>query len=956
MRIDHAARVLCWIVLVAALGAATGHVHGQDRPSRVVVLDTTGYWRLHHALRPPVIALDDGRPITINGWLDRPTPAPAQGWRDVGFDDSAWLRGPARINAGTPYVAQLALRARFTVDDPDAVEDLRFTAVYHGGIVVYVNGREVARRHMPDGEIDATTLAEPYPREAFVDDEGGLLVEWDGSNRTSGDEDLRRLALRERAIEDVSIPAELLESGVNVLAIELHRAPYDAAVEELKLDDPGRRGSAYNLAFNTCEILHMQLSGASPEGLSREATRPRGLQVWNSDMLASDFDLDFAGPSERLYPLRIVGPRGGIVSGKVVVGSRQPIEGLAASLELPIGATRIRYGLVWGSEAGVWGPRYTYHDMNYSRYPRRPARFGALTERAPAVVPVREVEPSASSDLATPAQPEPVFGAVVPVWVTVDVPRDAPAGVHRAELRIEADGEAPLTVPVELVVADWTLPELEARATWAELIQVPDTTAVEYDLPLWSEAHWRMIARSFELIGETSSRVVHLPLICHTNHGTAESMVRWQRQPDGSWTHDLSILERYLDTAIEHMGRPELVVLQAWEIYQLHPERRRASSQNNQEERALEHIRSTTGGEGSGPVVTTVDRSGEVGTAALPHFDEPEGQALWADVFDKVLALLEERGLSEAAALGSLSDAWPNEAEVRALDELTGGLPWVSYSHMGVRDWRVYDIADVRYQATVTQNGYANDDPPLGSHHGWAGSSWPRNRGVPVAERLTHPGIFAENPRGGRGFDEWPASRLRHVGEFNITGDQRGIGRVGVDYWPAIRGRGGQRQARVAARYPQSSWRNQDLASSLLAPGPEGPVATPGFEAFREGLQESEARAVIEQALLDEAWRASLGEELVARCEAALVERTQLMLKSLGQMRLTGPPHWYVTVRYTYWHRAAGPIGHQWFLSSGWQHRSQSLFELAGEVARQSPYAPGDGPFDDSLRARSIQR
>ena len=42
-----------------------------------------------------------------------------------------------------------------------------------------------------------------------------------------------------------------------------------------------------------------------------------------------DFDLDFGDPSEPLRPVRIAGPRNGACSGKVVVGSNDPIEHLA---------------------------------------------------------------------------------------------------------------------------------------------------------------------------------------------------------------------------------------------------------------------------------------------------------------------------------------------------------------------------------------------------------------------------------------------------------------------------------------------------------------------------------------------------------------------------------------------------------------------------------------------------
>ncbi len=943
MRIRRVGSLLI-AVLVPAMFCVTVRRADADRDegggsgSRAVVLDTTGFWRIYHSLQAPVVDIDGGlQPVHIRDWLDRETPLPPEGWKATDFDDSTWLRGPARISIRTPYTRRIAMRALFTVDDPSAVSDLGFSADYYGGMAVYVNGREVVRRHVPDGPLGPETLADSYPREAFVNSEGELLeeAEWDRhrASLTSGEEDRRRLGLRRRRIEDVRVPRDALQSGTNVLAVEVFRAPYDAAIEELKHERPERRRNVYNLPFNTCEILHLQLSAASPDGISQEAVRPEGFQVWNSDVLAADFDMDFAGPSERLYPLRLSGPRGGIVSGKVVVGSTRPIEGLKATLTPEIPSARIRYAVPWGSQVGVWGPRFAMWDMNFSRYPRQPTYFGALLNDPPDTVPVSAPGTNPGSDLQTPNQPEPVFGAVAPVWVTVELPRDS-AGVREAELRIEADGEEPLSVPVELVTTDWELPGAEERRAWLELIQVPDTTALEYDLPLWSEEHWRMMEESFSLIGETSSRIVYLPLICHTNIGVEESMVRWIPQDDGTWEHDFSVLERYLDTAIDRMGTPEMVVLYVWELYQLDLDHAREEERADgayQEARAL---RSIDDRQVSGPVVTTDDGSGGSGTAELPFFYEPEGKAFWEPVFDELRAILEERGLFDAAVLGCASDVWPTREEVEALEELSGGMPWIKFAHWGVGSWQLHGTADVIYQATVCDQRHADDGPPLGSHHGWAGPSWPRSPGVPVAERLEEPGIFAHNDRAGRDYERMPPSRLRHVAEFEITGDQSGAGRLGADYWPLALRRD-RRRNRAADRFPQSSWRNQDLASSLLAPGPDGPVSTPGFEALREGYQEAEARIVIEAALLDESSRARLDEDLIRRCEELLVERTHLMLKGITQMRFTGPDRWHTTFNYHYWYGVHNPVGHQWFLGSGWRQRSEELFSTAAEVERQ---------------------
>ena len=914
-------------ILAAFASEGSADPNAASPAHRAVILDTTGFWRLHHTLRPPVIQMPDGlKPVLIRKWLDRPAPPPPANWHAVGFDDSTWLRGPARIVCRTPYLARACVRGYFEVTDAAKVADLALSVGYHGGVVVRVNGLEVGRAHLPAGELADDALAEPYPREAFVNSAGGLLIDWDMYKTKLTPERTRRLALRERSIEKLAIPPNVLRKGVNVLTIEIVRAPYDKAVEEKKDAKPGRKGCVYNLAFNTCELMRVQLSAVSGAGLVPQAPRPTGMQVWNSDVLASDFDLDFAGGAEPLYPIRIVGVRNGIFSGKVVVGSDKPIEGLRAAVgplesaagAIPASAVRLRYGIPWGSEWGVWGGRYTYWETHQSRYPRQPGLLGALAEKPMEAFPVRKKNPDRASDLNTPHQPDPVFGAVVPVWVTVRVPREAAPGDYRASLTISAKGQPPRAVPVELKVLDWTLPNTQDYRTWTEVIQVPDTSAVEYGAELWSERHWKMIERAMKLIGETSSRVLYMPLICSTNLGNAQSMIRWVAKGDEGFEYDFAVLDRYLDTAVKHMGPPKLIVLQVWDTYLMQQHKLRPSSSHDQEARSLQHLKALKAELGTGPVVTVLDRTtGKAENVTLPHYDDPRGKALWAPLFEKLLNRLAKRGLTKVLALGCMSDAWPNKDESRVFKELSGGLPWISHSHMGVPKWRLHDIADVIYQTTATQNKYANDDPPTGSHYGWK-----------------VPELFVEYARGSN-YLECPASRLKHTGEFNITGRQRGAGRIGADFWNAVKDKYGRRRGPVAARYPQSSWRNLDLLSSLLGPGLDGPVSTYRFEAFREGLQECEARIMIEQALTDPKLKARLGADMAKRCQEALVERTHYMLKSLGQLRLTGPAHWYVTVDYTYWHRAPGPVGHQWFVGSGWQARSEKLYSLAGEAARK---------------------
>jgi hypothetical protein len=141
-----------------------------------------------------------------------------------------------------------------------------------------------------------------------------------------------------------------------------------------------------------------------------------------------------------------------------------------------------------------------------------------------------------------------------------------------------------------------------------------------------------------------------------------------------------------------------------------------------------------------------------------------------------------------------------------------------------------------------------------------------------------------------------------------------------------IKDKSGNRTYRAYQRYPWSVWNNLEMCNSLLAPGPEGAVATAHFEQFREGVQHCEARVFIEQALADKLLRQKLGEELAKRCQAELDDRILSVLRGSSSYPTGG--------RLEFWeYGRSGEAGHAWFQSSGWRERNARLFALAGEVA-----------------------
>jgi hypothetical protein len=866
--------------------AATGEAPG------IIVLDTLSVWRMHAQLAPPVLQTGETARLSCR-WMSYETPSVAPDWVQPEFDDRFWHRGPLTLVPKTAILCRACLRGKFSVTDPAAVKGLRLSATYNGGIIVSVNGKEVHREHVGQDR-------------RLAEGPGGC----------------------QRKLVDCEIPAALLKEGMNVLGLEIVRAPYPEQGAETGQD-------VYNV--NTCELKQVQLTASGAAGLLPGAVRPQGMQVWPADPLAVDMDLDFGDPAEPLRPVTILGTRNGVFSGKLLVGSTQPIRSLKATAgdllgeggRIPAEAVRIRYGVPWGEQQPRENTRLNYL-LPYVKYSA--VQLNALAPEPPELVAPRPLTPAWYREKNLPETVTPVPGAVIPVWLTVKVPADIAAGKYTGTIKIEAQGQTPIEAPLEVRVADWTLPSTQDFRTWVDMIQCPDTLALEYHVPLWSERHWQMIAGSLRLIGETGSRTVYVPLIAHSNLGNEESMVRWVKKGD-RYEYDFSTMERYLDVAERNMGRPKLLVFVAWDVYML-PK----SSLENPHGYAfrvrshLEYLQQVGGRYGIGPMVT-VESAGADGKVARenvilpPHLDAAASKPLWQPLFEELRRRLEKRGMEKIAMLGLLHDTWATKQEVLFFQDITGGMPWAMQSHGGPAEGKLlYDIAPIAYQAVVWDVRFSDDGANehgrgkgiIDSFHGW-------NRKV----------LWSQFDRWSREGD--PCTRWRQQAEVCITGAQRGPGRLGAEYWKVIKDKKGKRTARAYERYPESDWRNLVIPEALMAPGPGGAVATNQMEALREGVEECEALIVVERALLDEGSKAKLGAELVSRCEQYLRARHMMLWLSLSNLQFyhTKPGSkngWETTCLARNWRAHPNVTGHNWFLSSGYQQRTAELFALAGEV------------------------
>ncbi len=789
----------------------------------------------------------------------RYTPPPPAGWREPDFDDSTWVRqcGPFYEDVYAP-VTTLCLRSRFTLKKPAA---LSLSVAFQGGAVAYLNGKELKRAHMPAGKISVETPAKDYPREAFIAPDGLLLGRKHGDPKKFAD----RFKMRTRRINALKIPASALRKGANVLAIEIHRAP---APEVMFTGKTRKKIDARRYCWwSRLSLEDVKLT--APAGVALTAPPPSagalGVRVHNP--LRKVFVDDSEDPVGTSAPIRICAARNGAFSGEIVVSSRAPIAGLKVSTtglqgpgEIPASNVLLRFAMPDGRGTGS-----------------RRGWFDSLESSAPERVPVGKK----------------AGAAVQPVWVTVNVPLGAKPGDYRGKLTVNAKGADPVEVPLHLKVIDWSLPNARDFTTHVGLIQSPDSVALQYGAKMWGAEHWKLLEKSFELLGQLGTDVVYIPLLRRTHFGNEHSMVRWMKGPDGALKPDFSIAGKYLDLAVKHLGKVPVVALYCWEPL-------RKADENPH-------------GPGAGErdiLISIIDpKTGKPEEGRGPEWGTPECRAFWKQAFQGMKGVLAKRGLEDSMMLGIFADFPPSKGAAADLAAAAANAKWMVQSHQVSPSIRGRPVG----YATTPRRGISGlEDPAVAGRraYGWTDS----------------PFIFVKCPRGE--LQSWsPLAAYHSYAERWIAAlgwrgkGSSGFGRIGADFWPVLKGERG-RAGDLVNRYPaESSWGTLTLGYqaplTILGPGRKGPVATVRSEMIRGGLQEAEARIFIEKALTDAAKRARLGKELAERCQAMLDERVRNIIRAAGRMEHHDAQDWL------------------WFVSSGWQTRSGELYSAAAQIAKK---------------------
>lgn len=172
----------------------------------------------------------------------------------------------------------------------------------------------------------------------------------------------------------------------------------------------------------------------------------------------------------------------------------------------------------------------------------------------PDSLPIYEV----ADALVSPVTSEAQAGAARPIWITLDVPRDATPGSYPALLVVEDLYRAttPDTLRLTVNVLDRTLPSPADQEFHLNMWQQPYAISRYYGVTPWSDEHFEAMRPYAQLLGRAGQKMVSAILIYEPwgeqSRDKFDPMIDTRLTADGKWKYDYTVFDRWVEFMAEN--------------------------------------------------------------------------------------------------------------------------------------------------------------------------------------------------------------------------------------------------------------------------------------------------------------------------------------------------------------------------------------------------------------------
>lgn len=143
---------------------------------------------------------------------------------------------------------------------------------------------------------------------------------------------------------------------------------------------------------------------------------------------------------------------------------------------------------------------------------------------------------------------------VRPVWLSIDVPQNAEAGVYTGTIEMQSE-KAKTALNIKLRVQEQTLPKPAQWKHRLDLWQNPWVVAWHNNLEPWSEDHKILLAKHLKLYADAGGKyittyAVHSPW-ADNSYMIEGAMMEWIKQKSGAWKFDYTLFDTYVELAMK---------------------------------------------------------------------------------------------------------------------------------------------------------------------------------------------------------------------------------------------------------------------------------------------------------------------------------------------------------------------------------------------------------------------
>ena len=141
--------------------------------------------------------------------------------------------------------------------------------------------------------------------------------------------------------------------------------------------------------------------------------------------------------------------------------------------------------------------------------------------------------------------------SVRPIWITVDVPHCAKAGVYKATVKVSHCGLCSVKLPLEIEVIDQELAEPSEWSYHLDLWQHPSAVARAEGVELWSDEHYEAMRPLMQMLADAGQKVITATLNrdpwqyqCFDDY---EPMIYWYLYDNDEWKYDYSRFDKWVE-------------------------------------------------------------------------------------------------------------------------------------------------------------------------------------------------------------------------------------------------------------------------------------------------------------------------------------------------------------------------------------------------------------------------